>query len=470
MRRFHDLSIKRKLTLIIMLASSIALLLACAALVAYDWLSAKQSLARRLEAIAEIVGLNSTAALIFDNAGDAAQTLSALRLEPDIVAACIYARDGRPFAIYARDGLDFAPPPVEADGHRFVRDHLLLFRSIELGSERLGAVYMVADLRQMRQRLARYAGIVALSVLVASLAAFLVGSRLRNLISAPILDLVEKMRLVATAQDYSVRAQKHGEDELGQLIEGFNAMLAQIRDRDQALQQARDELEKRARELQVELEERRRAEARIQASLEEKEILLKEIHHRVKNNLQVISSLLNLQATSIADERIAEMFRDSQNRINSMGLIHERLYQTGDLARIDLAQYIQDLAKNLFYSYAGESRNIGLHVRVGDVVLDVDASIPCGLIINELVSNSLKHAFPGGQGGDIYIDLHREADGQLLLSVRDNGVGLPPGLDYRSTLSLGLKLVNTLVRQLRGQLEGRGDQGTEFRIRFPARS
>ena len=463
--RFHDISIKRKLTLIIMLTTSIALILAGVAIVTYDWYFSKQGLTRRIDTLAEIIGSNSTAALIFDNAQDATETLSALRIEPHIVAACIYTNDDRIFARYHRDDEAFSPPPIEADNYHFGENRLSLFRSIFLGGERIGAVYIEVDLLEIQSRLRRYTSLVALFVLTSSLVAFLVGSFLRNLISVPILRLTETMRQISEERNYAARAEKQSEDEIGVLIDGFNAMLTQIQDRDAALQRAGIELTLKAKDLQMELLERQRIEAQIKASLQEKEVLLKEIHHRVKNNLQIISSLLDLQVDTISDPRAIALLRDSQNRVNSMGLIHERLYQSEDLARIDFAEYIQDLVNNLFYSYSTDASTTKLTIHVADVALDVDRGIPCGLLINELVSNSLKHAFPDDRRGEIRIDLRQEED-KFILVVRDDGVGIPQGIDLQNSPSLGLKLVSTLVRQLRGTVTLDRERGTKFSIEF----
>jgi len=276
--------------------------------------------------------------------------------------------------------------------------------------------------------------------------------------------------MVSNEKDYQVRALKYSQDEVGELIDGFNDMLEQIQDRDLALLNARDDVEQKADELQVELAERHRIEAQIKGSLEEKEVLLKEIHHRVKNNLQVISSLLDLQASNISDQHTVSMFRDSQNRVNSMGLIHERLYQAEDLARIDFADYLKELTANLRYSYVRDGMEVQIDTVADSIYLDVDTSIPCGLIINELVSNSLKYAFPERKNGLIRIELNKITDSQLELLVRDNGIGLPEDIDLRKTTSLGLKLVHTLTRQLRGKIDVEGQGGAQFKIRFPLRA
>ncbi len=213
-------------------------------------------------------------------------------------------------------------------------------------------------------------------------------------------------------------------------------------------------------------QERQQHEERLEASLREKEAMLKEIHHRVKNNLQVISSLLNLQASQTQDAQICNIFQDSQTRIRSMALIHEKLYQTRDLARVDFGEYIQNLAAYLFRSYQISAGQVALNVKATDIFLDINIAVPCGLIINELISNALKHAFPGGRPGEIWIEWQAVGERQLILTVGDNGVGFPASLDFQQTPSLGLQLVNTLVEQLEGTIDLKRNGGTEFTIAF----
>ena len=216
----------------------------------------------------------------------------------------------------------------------------------------------------------------------------------------------------------------------------------------------------------VDITARKQVEEQLKTSLHEKEILLKEIHHRVKNNMQVISSLLNLQSGYISNAQALEIFQDSQNRVRSMALIHEKLYRSKNLAEIDLGEYINDLAIHLFRSYKAESKGIALKVRAEDVYLGIDAAVPCGLIINELISNALKHAFPLGHQGEILVELQKDQQQQISLCISDNGIGFPAGLDFRNTGSLGLQLVNTLVRQLDGTIELQNGSGTTFKINF----
>jgi len=215
----------------------------------------------------------------------------------------------------------------------------------------------------------------------------------------------------------------------------------------------------------TDITERRRADMQIAASLKEKEVLLKEIHHRVKNNLQVISSLLNLQAANVVDSQTLEQLRESQNRIRSMALIHERLYQSGNLARIDFAEYTRSLVGFLARSYGVPG--VQVQVNVQNIDLPVNTAIPCGLIINELVSNALKYAFPNERGGEVEIRVEAAPEGTAVVSVRDDGIGLPHELDYQNTATLGLQLVNTLTKQLNGTIGLIRDRGTTFSITFP---
>ncbi|MDF1537209.1 MAG: PAS domain S-box protein [bacterium] len=211
----------------------------------------------------------------------------------------------------------------------------------------------------------------------------------------------------------------------------------------------------------------KQAETTVRRSLEEKETLLREIHHRVKNNLQVISGLLNLQARYINDEASRGVYKDSQNRVISMALIHEKLYQARDLSRINFGDYIRHLAQNLFVSYGMKGGKVGFVLDAEPTSMVVDTAIPCGLIVNELISNAIKHAFPGGRAGEIRVSF-RKLNGEKTyeLIVCDDGVGFPDGVDLYRSGSLGLKLVRILVEQLGGTLKVNNDGGVFFRIRF----
>jgi two-component sensor histidine kinase len=224
----------------------------------------------------------------------------------------------------------------------------------------------------------------------------------------------------------------------------------------EALQEAHDQVAKLAEERSIELKE--------------KEVLLKEIHHRVKNNLQVISSLVSMQANTLTDERIREELDDVSNRIRSMALVHEKLYQANNLAYVDFAEYTTSMLGALWRSHGVLADKIRLNLAVVPVAFPIETAIPCGLILNELAINAIKHAFPQDGNGDreVTVGIHVDSvTNTFSLRVSDNGVGLPVGLDWRQSPSLGLRLVQILASQLRGKVETGTGPGAEFQVTFP---
>lgn len=216
----------------------------------------------------------------------------------------------------------------------------------------------------------------------------------------------------------------------------------------------------------LDISDRTRAEKKLLMSLKEKEILLHEIHHRVKNNLQVISSLILLQSANISDKQSLDLLQECQNRIKAMALVHEELYRAKDFISFDFSSYITGLVSSLFESYAADKNRVALEIAADNILLDIDMAIPCGLIINELVSNSLKHAFPNGSSGLIRVNARALAENTVSVSVSDNGIGLPAALEPGGSETLGLQLVYMLADQLHGVVTVLRNKGTEFRISF----
>ncbi len=210
----------------------------------------------------------------------------------------------------------------------------------------------------------------------------------------------------------------------------------------------------------------RESEERLRSSLREKELLLKEIHHRVKNNMQVIISLINLQSDYIQDPAALGALRDTQNRVRAMASVHEQLYQSQDLSHVDFGTYLQTLTRQMFQSYELNSEAISLDFEIDSIPLDIYYAIPCALIVNELVTNSLKHAFPGSRSGRIKVSLLSES-GAISIQVSDDGVGIPDSVDIYETSSLGLQLVNILTQQIGGDLHLDRENGAHFTITFP---
>lgn len=262
--------------------------------------------------------------------------------------------------------------------------------------------------------------------------------------------LVKNMRGHPTGPDEFILNRKDG----NQVTVEISTFPVKIKGKTVVLGNARD------------ITERKQAEEKIKASLKEKDVMLREIHHRVKNNMQIISSLLRLQSRNVKDETALDMFKVSQNRIRSMAFIHETLYQSEDLALIDFSDYIKRLITHLFSVYGTETKVPNLRLNVKDVYLDINRAIPCGLIINELVSNSLKHAFPDSRKGEITVEMRSDKKEKYTLIVKDTGIGMPKELDIQKTETLGMQLVNDLTEQIDGTIELNRIGGTTFSIMF----
>lgn len=211
--------------------------------------------------------------------------------------------------------------------------------------------------------------------------------------------------------------------------------------------------------------ERKEFENALKSSLKEKEVLIREIHHRVKNNMQIISSLLNLQKQYVNDEEAVNVLLESQNRVKSMAMIHEKLYKTNNFSEINFGDYIKSLVDDLFRSYGADPVQIKKKMIFDEIMLGLETAIPCGLIISELVTNTLKYAFPNHMEGEFRIEMY-EIEGLYHLIISDNGVGMPPDINFDKTETLGLILVNTLVNQLEGTVELESNNGTQFKIVF----
>jgi len=229
----------------------------------------------------------------------------------------------------------------------------------------------------------------------------------------------------------------------------------------------RDQLLVELRALNAELEARVDARtSELMAALHEREVLLQEVHHRVKNNLQVISSLINMQARSLRECDGRDALVECQTRVQAIALIHQELYRTRNYAQVPFSEYARNLAENVFRA-SGSPAKVSLELAIDDVALAVDKAIPCGLILNELITNSIKHAFPDGRLGTIRVEVGPARDGRLRLSVIDDGVGLPPGVEAPGTSALGLQLVRMLAEQLGAHLDAKGAHGTFVRLTVP---
>ncbi len=247
------------------------------------------------------------------------------------------------------------------------------------------------------------------------------------------------------------------------------------KEQEEELRRTKDELEVRVKErtaelvkingeLQKEIMERKKAIENTEAALREKEILLREVHHRVKNNLQIISSLISLQANQVKDREMVSFFEQTKNRIKSIALVHEKLYKSGDISRINFEEYLGELIKNIYETFNTDNSNIALNLEIEKIFMSIDYAISLALIINELASNSFKYAFPDNRKGEIFISLKKTGDSKYILVLRDDGIGTAGRINSDNSSTLGLRLVNVLVEQLGGIITVNNSKGMEFII------
>jgi two-component sensor histidine kinase len=267
------------------------------------------------------------------------------------------------------------------------------------------------------------------------------------------------------------KANEQLKHEVAARLKAEQELLKEQKRLEQRVRQRTKKLAEANRLLEVEVEQRKYVEKDLKASLKEKETLLSEIHHRVKNNLQIISSLLALQGSRVENAKVRQALQDSQSRVRSMALIHEQLYRSKDLAGIDFSEYIRNLTRALLQTHCDMPAPIDIKLHVDHALLPIELAVPCGLVISELVTNCLKHAFPAQHRGEIRIDFGRnKKNGKHVLIVADNGKGLPESYDCRESGSLGLQLVTNLVQlQLHGTMEAKTNGGTTFSIEFQDR-
>jgi two-component system NtrC family sensor kinase len=363
MHFFHNMSLRRKQTLIIMLTSSTVLLLACAAFTAYDVMTFRRELIERVSVLANVVGNNCSAAIDFNDPKNAEEILGALRAGGNIVSGCVYASDGHIFAIYQRDDTSpLLPQAPRKDSTEFTSDQLQLFHVIEQKKQAVGTIYLASDLKDLSRRLTRYLSIAGIVFLASLLAGLALTGRLQRFVSDPILELARVARSVAIDKDYTVRASRRSDDELGQLVDGFNEMLVQIQARDTALQAARDSLEMRVNERTRELEitHKQLVEASRRGGMAE---IATNVLHNVGNVLNSVNVSTDLIVQTVKDCRV-------ENLARIVLLMREHSLDLGDFLTNDargkhVAEYLGQFSEHLtgcFGAIASESESMRRNV------------------------------------------------------------------------------------------------------------
>jgi two-component system, NtrC family, sensor kinase len=527
----QNLSLRRKQTLIMTLASTITLLLACVAFLGVEALNFRGELTDEISTMAQVVGNNCTAALDFNDPKAAEGTLGALRAEPPIASACVYNRQGEVFAVYQRDGKSAITgfPPVQPPGQEF-RDHQLrIFLAITMQGEKVGTIYVTCDLYELNDRLKHFAVIAMIVLGISLLAAFFLSMRLQRVISGPVLQLAQAVRTVALEKNYSVRATKQSNDELGQLVDGFNEMLEQIQARDTALQTARDNLEKRVEERTRELEiiHKQLVEASRRGGMAE---IATNVLHNVGNVLNSVNVSTGLIVESVKKSRASSLAKVAvllQEHANDLGT-----FITNDSQGKHLPAYLAQLAKQLMAdqeAIVGELDSLRRNVEhIKEIVatqqsyatfggvkemIDVVTLVEDSLRINEgglrrhrvevirefeavppmnvekhkilqILVNLLRNAKYACQESD-HADKRltvgvADGDGRVKISVSDNGVGIPPEnltrifnhgfTTWKNGHGFGLHSGALAAKEMGGSLSVRSDGpglGATFTLELP---
>ena len=443
---------------------------------------------RHVQSVADMAAFTVSPAMVFRDTAACDEALLPLRQNRDLLFVIVRDDSGRTFYSFTRTLISAPSTSAQRSPSRPDSSALLTARSPVLHASHLyGTVDVGYSRDQVNEALSTMRSTVGLEVVLFLLVGIVSVLVVSLFVTHPLHRMVKTVQAIALG-NMGERVQVTTNDEVGLLGRRFNEMVDTLQGTQEELRQLNRDLERRVTDRTLELEreilERRKSDEQLKLSLREKEVLLKEIHHRVKNNLQVISSMLSLQRNTIEDQAVREILRVSQGRVRSMATIHELLYRSEDFAHIDFAGYVQTLASQLFRSYAVSQTDVQLKLEIRPLSFSIDTAIPCGLIINELISNALKYAFPDGRQGIIRVvleacpeaadvDTHSDAEParksslpKVCLTVSDDGIGLPLNVNPSKSSTLGLMLVTTLADQLNGTLEVRRGQGTAFKISF----
>ena len=469
-------SIRQQLQRSLFLTIAVIVLLMTIAFFLVEVISFRQLVVESIVPKAEIIAIHLRRPLAVRDVWSAQEILATLASDPSIVGAFLFDRQAQPFAFYQQEqsdgkkslhvpALPFTDkaeilPLLDTKSRQtlFSWQHLSVFVPIVHNNETIGTVYVVSTLAPFYLRLIWWLVAAVIATAIAVGAGLTIARRMQQRIAEPITILAGMMHLVTQDGDLTPRAAIQGEGEIATLAHGFNLMLEAITARDNELLSINFGLEERIADRTDELT----------LSLQEKELLLREIHHRVKNNLQIISSLLNLQMKKIYDPTASQALRTSLSRIRSISLIHEKLYLTGRQAtKNDIGIYLRELAEEVFRLHSISPERIRLQLDLAVVETDFDRLIHLALIFNELLTNTFKHAFTLTESGVVTIRL-RQRMNQAILTVQDDGKGLPDNFLLEATPTVGLQLTTNLVRQGKGQFHLlRGAPGTEAVVAYP---
>jgi signal transduction histidine kinase len=498
MTGFRDLSIRSKTMLIIMLASGVALTLACAGFLSYEIINHRRALVDNLSTLSGIISISSTAAVAFGDTVAVRETLAPLSAEQHVAAACAYTAEGDLLAYYVTPGLAavFDPPPPGPDGHRFADGYLHMYRPIEMEKKRVGTLYLRADTRALRERLVRYGGIVGMILITSVLVAFVLSSWLQRLVSRPIMSLAQVAHRVSLRQDYSLRAAKQGNDEIGRLIEYFNEMLAQIQRRDAELEVHRAHLEDEVVARTRMNEELREAKERAEAADEAKGAFLASMSHEIRTPMNGIIGMTEVTlATELTNDQRTYLNMVLASAGSLLTIITEILdlskLETGRLELESVPFSLRGILADVVHSQGREAydKRLELLCWIPPEVPDLVVGDPGRMrqVLVNLVGNAVKFTESGHVALEVSADDSRMDPVDLTFRVRDTGVGIPADKQeeifesftqvdasltrrYGGT-GLGLAICRRLVKMMGGEIsvESELGRGSEFRCMIPFR-
>ena len=500
----RDLSIKRKLTLMAMLTSSLALLLSSAGFLIYDLVSFRKLLSKDLMTQAEIVAYNSAAAMAFKDDASAKVTLSALTAKDDIVAAVLYTTDGRVFARYfrANNPAPVLPEHLQENGYRFVGNYIEVFNDVTLSGERLGTLFLQSDMQRWNARARQYAGILGIFVLISGGFAWFVSSKLQILVSGPILHLEQTMRAVSVDRNYGVRAAKSSADEIGRLIDGFNTMLSEIQHRDKAVQRANEDLKTRTKELEREIIHRKRTQEELlrakhvaEDASRAKSAFLANMSHELRTPLNAIigySEMLEEEMRgSGPDENVRDLQRIQTAGKHLLSLINDVL----DLSKIEAGKmginletfHLQPIVEEIVTTLkpASEKNANRVVVNLADDVGSMQADVTK---VRQILFNLLSNACKFTDHGTITVDVERQTRDKdwITFRVSDNGIGMTPEQQFKlfqdfaqadssivrkyGGTGLGLAISSRFAQMMQGyiRVESKLGEGSTFTVELPA--
>ncbi len=479
-RWFKNLTIKFKMVILVVGITAVILAISFSMWSYFDRKEFKAVISEKLKILAGTVGHNSRVAVMFKEETSATEILASLEHDPKILEAALYDSEGQIITHYLGKGIpEFERPSKMAEGILFFDDYIEIILPIIFKTKKVGVVFLKYSLSGFKERSQKNL-LILLSIglfgLVFALFSIL---KLQSLITMPLYLLADSAKHISEKEDYELKIDYESDDEIGTLCKGFNEMLQQLKSRENELEKYRSNLEelviKRTGELIQansnlikQIEERKSAEKKLNVSLAEKEILLKEVNHRVKNNMQILSSLLSMQAREFGEGALFRKFEDSRLRISAMALTHEYIFDSPDLTQIDLQEYLYSIFGQQLQSFGFPKERINFCLYSDLNVLPANFLMYLGLIVNELFSNSLKHAFPDNRSGNISMSINLVNGGDIEIFYRDDGVGFSNTFEDDIKESLRLRLLKQLIfGQLQGKMIFKSRKPVEIFITFP---